>query len=107
MSRATYPSKWPTARFHGTRQWRRDDSHTPTALETLDATLPAGHLAPAAEARDLPALARAFDAIPQVDWVWIDFHIGVRLVKATGDDATWTPDDVWRRACDPWRTWLR
>ncbi len=76
-------------------------------LETLDADLPAGHLQQAADARDLPALAQTLEAIPQIDWVWIDFHIGVRLERATNAEASWTPDNVWRRACEPWRTWLR
>ena len=45
------------------------------------------------------------EATPDIDWTWIDLYIGVpfRPVPEGGQ----SPDEVWRKACEPWRQWVR
>lgn len=77
-------------------------------LTTLDAELPLGLLSRVAESTTIPELGAWLGAIPKPDWVWIDFHAGVRFARGdTSSEASWSPEDVWSKACVPWLGWVQ
>jgi len=45
-----------------------------------------------------------------LDWVWVDFYIGVELAlhPNPGQSSTiWNDADVWKRTLRPWLAWIR
>lgn len=110
ISQEVFQGAEVTLDVHGT-EWPRDIvrfEFTNGRLIHLDSVLPADLLSAAPAAQTLSDVARAADAIPQLDWVWVDFHIGVRFAKAAaGGDPEWSSDEVWRKACMPWLGWVR
>jgi hypothetical protein len=46
-------------------------------------------------------------SLPNLDWCWVDFHIGVGFERATEKAEAWSADDVWRRVAQPWAAWIR
>jgi hypothetical protein len=57
-------------------------------LTLIDADLTADLLGPMTEAKTFSGIAAALASTPEVDWTWIDFHIGVRLARSRAPDAT-------------------
>jgi hypothetical protein len=99
-----------------------DDVHSPSLprdvvrlafsdgeLRFLDADTPGGLLKSLVTAETLPALAARIGTLPQLDWLWIDFQAGLRLVPAGGSrrSSAWSAAELWERACRPWRAWLQ
>jgi hypothetical protein len=76
------------------------------ALVLLDYREGEGRLAGLRTATTLGGLGSLMDQVPESDWTWIDFHIGLRLDKATRGSASWSADELWRRAGAPWDQWL-
>ena len=75
----------------------------------LDADTPADLLKSLGKPRTPPELVACIAALPQLDWIRIDFQAGIRL-KAAGAQhrpGVWSAADLWERACLPWRTWLQ
>jgi hypothetical protein len=66
-------------------------------------------LSPLSAAQSLPNLASLIETkISDLDWVWIDLHIGLSFSADTSDDAdVWDADTIWTRVCAPWTPWLR
>jgi hypothetical protein len=55
----------------------------------------------------LQEVAPALESVPDPDWVWIDFHIGLELSPATAaDDRPWSAAETWRKAGQPWIGWI-
>ncbi len=69
------------------------DRKTPTLLKALD------------DHETLASMAAKIDAIPKVDWTWVEVLIGVPFQSVPS--AGLSGSDVWRRACDPWLRWVR
>lgn len=78
-------------------------------LRFLDTDAPADLLKSLGKAETLPALAARIAALPQLDWIWVDFQVGIRLkaVGASHRAGVWSAMDLWERACLPWRAWLQ
>lgn len=51
------------------------------------------------------SLARKIEAMPDRDWAWVEFLIGIPFELGAGEGVA--PAEIWRRACEPWRRWLR
>lgn len=104
------PREWGDVDVHSDI-WPRDVVRFTVSsgrLDLLDVTLKANLLEPLVDAKDFFGLAVALDTVRDNDWVWIDFHIGLRFRKATSDDQEpWPASEVWRRACAPWLGWVR
>lgn len=77
-------------------------------LEWLDADISADIIQGVGRSKTMAELAQKIQAIKNLDWVWVDFHAGLRF-RLGGSEAeeTWSDADLWRRACRPWRSWLR
>jgi hypothetical protein len=62
-------------------------------------------LARLGESETLSSIAGKIEAIPDLDWTWIEIVAGIpfRPVPSAG----LSPDEVWRRACAPWMRWVR
>lgn len=89
-------------RFKGEVLWyrprggrlEREGSHQPDVLAAaLDGT------------ETLASIAEKVRLIPDVDWRWVEFFIGIpfRRVAEGGLPAS----EVWNRACAPWLAWVR
>jgi hypothetical protein len=67
-----------------------------------------GHLDALAKATSFADIAGAIRSIEDVDFVWIEFLIGLRfeLTRDSPDDV-WSARGVWDRVCRPWQDWLR
>lgn len=78
-------------------------------LRLLDADTPGGLLKSLVNAETLPALAARIAALPQLDWLWIDFQAGLRLMPGGSSrrSSVWSAAELWERACLPWRAWLQ
>lgn len=59
--------------------------------------------------KTMPELAQRIQAIENLDWAWMNFHAGLRfcLRNAVPDCEVWSDQQVWKRVCRPWRSWLR
>lgn len=77
-------------------------------LTCTEAKTPSNLLTPLTTTDSFFGLGAALESIPKLDWVWVDFHIGVCFgsIDDTESDV-WTPTDVWRKACAPWLGWVR
>lgn len=55
------------------------------------------------------ALPDVLSTLPEVEVIWVEFLIGLRFAFAggAGTQGVWNPQEVWERACQPWRDWLR
>ena len=77
------------------------------SLTLIDKSISADLLASAVSARSFADVLAALDGMPQADWAWVDFAIGVRMGQAVPPrSADWSAADVWRRACEPWARWI-
>jgi hypothetical protein len=78
-------------------------------LDWLDAEIHADILEGLGKPKTTAELAHRMLAINNLDWVWIDFHAGLRFRLGSGDPGAelWPDDRVWKRACRPWSSWLR
>lgn len=100
---------------------RDDDAHSPhlprdvvqfrfsrRELQLEAARLPAGILGAVGKPGTLSTLADGIVAVPELDWVWIDFWAGFCLAVTANRDPSrsWSAADVWQKACRPWRAWL-
>jgi hypothetical protein len=54
--------------------------------------------------KQLSNLASKILAVPQLNWLWFDFGIGVALPKR--QDII-TPAKLWKKYLEPWASWLR
>jgi hypothetical protein len=60
----------------------------------------------------LPDLAGALAQIPQVEWTWINVHIGLELElappepDAEHDPGGWGASDLWKHCLAPWLPWV-
>lgn len=83
--------------------------YTDGGLSPKDATTPGDLLTPLATADSFFGLGAAMESIPKLDWMWVDFHVGLCLEFAddASDPNVWTPTDVWQRVCAPWLNWVR
>jgi hypothetical protein len=79
------------------------------ALGLLDEHLKEGVLKGIGKAKTLPELAASIAKLNNLDWVWIDFHVGFRFSTASAvpQRKSWGPDEVWKKVCSPWRSWLK
>ena len=62
------------------------------SLTLIDEDIRADLLGSAVSARDFGGVLAALDTMPQADWAWVDFAIGVRMVRAAEPEkleATW------------------
>jgi hypothetical protein len=75
-------------------------------LAFLDSEMGAGRLAGVEMSESLAEFADRLKAVRDTDWVWIDFHIGVRLAASRDVAPGWSAAETWRRACAPWQRWL-
>jgi hypothetical protein len=76
-------------------------------LRSIEPDVPSGRLSALRDVSTLSALAPVLASAPDADWYWVDFNIGVILVRGTAAaSASWSAGDVWRRACEPWIGWL-
>ncbi len=64
-----------------------------------------GTLAPLMSARSLPEIAELIQHIPDLGWVWIDFHIG-QTFPPDGQQV-WGAHTIWTKVCSPLASWLR
>lgn len=102
----------------------RDDVHSPHLprdvvrlefvngeLKFLDADVPAGLLRTLGKPETFSALAARVSLLAQLDWIWIDFHAGIRFSCVDGRLAkrpgVWSLKDMWQRVCLPWKAWLQ
>jgi len=78
-------------------------------LRWIGADLPTDLLGRIGKPETLLALATRIRSLPQLDWMWIDFQAGYRFVTGAGarDTELWTAQEIWRKACWPWRAWLQ
>jgi hypothetical protein len=78
-------------------------------LRCVRSDAPIGILRGREGVKSLQELAEVFELTENRDWVWIDFQAGLPfLLGAGGPDAdVWSEEQVWIRACAPWRSWLR
>lgn len=68
-----------------------------------------GRLDRLAEATSFAAIVAELPSIHEVDFVWIEFLIGLRfgLAPDGGAGDVWSARKVWDRVCQPWQNWLR
>jgi hypothetical protein len=82
------------------------------ALRQVSAELTGDQFASLSTCESLPRLAHALAQIPQVEWTWIDVHIGVELEMAPLEpDAEpgpggWGASELWERCLAPWLPWV-
>jgi hypothetical protein len=78
-------------------------------LRCVRSEAPLGILRGREKVTGLSELASGMGLIENLDWIWVDFQVGLPfLVGATGPEAdVWSDEQVWTRACSPWRSWLR
>ena len=83
-----------------------------TALRQVSAELSSHHFAALSTSESLPELAQALGQIPQVEWTWINVHIGVELEMvplepdAEHDPGGWGASELWERCLAPWLPWV-
>jgi hypothetical protein len=57
-------------------------------------------------------LADALEEMPQSDWMWLNFHFGIKLAMAPLDhdpehiQDAWGPAKLWELCLEPWRRWI-
>lgn len=83
--------------------------HTNGSLQVNPGSTGQKKLSPLSAADSLPDLASLIETtLSGLDWVWIDFHIGLLFSTDTGDDTkSWDAGTIWTKVCAPWASWLR
>lgn len=54
--------------------------------------------------KQLPQLALKLTKIPKVDWLWIDFSVGIVIDSKKNN---LSPAEIWKNYLEPWKPWLR
>lgn len=69
--------------------------------------LPAHLLNGFGRAKSLPEMAAKLGEVPDGEWAWIEFLIGIRFTVDPASVDAWSAGDIWANAAQPWRDWLR
>lgn len=59
------------------------------------------------ECTTLGQLARGLEERRELDWIWVNLFIGVKLRYGDEQTGTWRARDIWRNAMEPWAEWVR
>ncbi len=55
-------------------------------------------------ARNMTDLVLPLSQLPQSDWVWLDFYIGITIPRNSNEI---NPVHLWKQYLEPWSPWLR
>lgn len=67
---------------------------------------------PVASCTKLADLSDYIQAIPDLDWIWIDLYVGLMVGQRRASTALdqrgelWSSSELWEKALMPWRPWL-
>jgi len=67
---------------------------------------------PVGSCTKLADLRDCIEAIPDLDWIWIDLYLGMLVGRRDPDGPIaqlaelWSSTDLWQKALLPWRRWL-
>jgi hypothetical protein len=64
-----------------------------------------GGLNPLNRAASLRGLANSISSLPDLDWKWLNLHIGLEFADDGSD--VWEAERIWNSVCHPWRDWLK
>ena len=58
------------------------------------------------ECTSLGELARRLEQRSELDWIWVNLFIGVKLRYGDEASGTWRARDIWYSAMEPWEPWV-